>query len=267
MKKNLYYALVYKRDNAIKEFIYNAFYDFGCFMRIYIEVFIRKGFGERYFNIVSAIGAVLLVGLYLGIHEMIWLTSHDLFSSLAGPAHAYREHHFLKDNCLLFIYLAAFLYVSIRHHLAMKQEPSTFDFQKFSKYGGRIHPFFYNLKLNGKEADPRTVEIFYEPLPFFIAGILISFTGQSLGWFLIFVSIFYGLSYYAAYYKGDTLILDRIDEMILNGEMENTFVNDDTPENSRGVKFYAKKPNSKELRQMVVDSLMVGEDEEDVVLV
>jgi len=49
-------------------------------------------------------------------------------------------------------------------------------------------------------------------------------------------SIFYSLSYFAAYKKADDFILDQLDEMIMGEEMEDAFV-DDNYNNERGCGF------------------------------
>jgi hypothetical protein len=75
-------------------------------------------------------------------------------------------------------------------------------------------------------------------------------------------SIFYSIGYLAAYKNGDNFVMDKIDEMILNEELEDAFVNDKDASETRGVRFYARKPNGEDLRRRVADAFM--EEEEPV---
>jgi hypothetical protein len=159
-----------------------------------------------------------------------------------------------------YIFIALFLAVSLRHKRDMARNPSVFDFAKFSLASGTIHPLFFKIKLPGIETNYRSIECLLEPLPFFIAGVLLALIGQALGWLLIVVSIYYGMGYVAAYHIGDNFVMDKIDEMIVNQKLERAFVDEASEDETLGFRFRGKRPDDREMRKKIMP-LMVEDDE------
>ncbi|MFD1000203.1 hypothetical protein ACFQ21_12850 [Ohtaekwangia kribbensis] len=218
----------------------------SSYPRLLLEVFIRKNFGERYFSFSKAI----LLSIILVIVPLLLSGGLFFFS---------RNSHLVTGTFLMFyvtwyIFVAAFLYFSIIRWKEVKRNPSVFDFEKFSLYTGDIDPRFYNFKIKGVTPTPRTVETIYEPAIFLIAGIVCFLFAQPIGLLLISCSILYHFSYKGAYRLGDEFVMDKMDEMILNEEMFDSFVEGKDSSETRGVRFYGRRPADENVRTKIVSS-------------
>ncbi|OJV55775.1 MAG: hypothetical protein BGO31_16910 [Bacteroidetes bacterium 43-16] len=244
MKKNMYYKTLYQRKNLIKEFLLNLFIELSSHPRMVLEVFIRKKMGRRYFRTSTAI----TVAVALFIIPFFWSNLRQDFIQI------------ISDNWLWYLFIPVFLFFSFLRYKDIKHIKSQFDFNHFSLSTGEIHPLFHKIKINGKPFSVRTIEIFLEPLLFFLIGLFLIFIDQnSLGWLLVICSAIYSLSYSGTYMHGDNFILDRIDNIISGEEIYRTFVSDDEP--SRGFRFYGDKPTSKEMREEVLENIIVDDEE------
>jgi hypothetical protein len=241
MKKNLYYRSVFRRDNVLQAFFLSFFYLLSSYPRLLLEVFIRKNFGERYFRLSSALTVALLIGLWPLVRTM-------------GVSHipGMGKETLMPGYLTWYIFLAAFVGFSIKHHLDKRRNPSVFDFAKFSLYTGKIHPLFYKIEIPGLKTSVRRIECLFEPALFFLSGLLLSLIGQNLGHLLIVCSLFYGFGYAAAYLVGDNFVMDKIDEMICNEELEKSFVDDVGEDETRGFRFRGRKPDSRDMRQQLL---------------
>ena len=143
----------------------------------------------------------------------------------------------------------------------IKHLPSVYDFGRFSLSTGQIHPDLRQLFLIGKSVDLRTFETLIEPGLFAFIGFVLWGAAQPIGGIIFISSIFYSLSYMAAYRQGDHFIMDKIDEMICNEEMVHSFVEGRDASETRGVNFYGRRPADPDTRRKLVDNFM----EEDVV--
>ncbi|MBS1585515.1 MAG: hypothetical protein JSS82_08195 [Bacteroidetes bacterium] len=239
-KTTSFYRATFQRQSHIKNFILNYAYMLCSYPRLVIEMLIRKNFGCRYFNVASAITAIVV---------MAWLPFH------LSPYRSYWEVwiDILQQHFMWYAYLSVFIYCSWLRWKEVRRNPSVYDFEKFSEYAGDIHPIFHQLEFDGRTPNARLIEIVLEPLPFFIGGILMIWMGQSLGMLLTVCSIFYSLSYWAAYTIGDNLILDKIDEIIFAEELENIFVFKQPPSKTRGAQFHAQLPTDLLLSQKLVE--------------
>lgn len=251
MKKNLYFRQVYRRENVLKDFIYAAFYKLASYPRMLIEVFIRRNFGQRYFSPATAVTIMVVLFLWPVMVYRIFQSNGRLLSDLG-----IEEPNWLWAYSGWYLLLVAFGYFAYLRYKEIKQNPSVFDFGRFSLCTGDIHPLFYKLKIFGKTPSIRKIEIWCEPALFFLIGLLLGLTGQRVGGLLMDCSILYALSYAAAYKQGDDFVMDKIDETIMNEELENAFVNDATSDNTRGVRFYSHKPDAKSLRRKVAESMI-----------
>ncbi len=246
MKKNLYYKEMFGRPNLIKKWFLGIFLSLSTFFRIPIEVLVRKKMGERYFSLFQSI-----------LFAIILLTAPYISGGFS-----FHGDMLLTNFGTWYLFTAFFVFNVYKRWQEVKHEPSVFDFAKFSLSTGEPHPFFMNIRF-GKDFSPRLLETVIEPGAFFIAGVILAVFIQPIGFILIFCSIVYSLGYMAAYNIGDDFVMDMIDEMICNQDMEKHFMDDGQSE--KGVKFYARKPNSTELRSQLLDRIIVEEDE-DVVL-
>ncbi len=245
-----------REESAIKHAIWGAFDLFASPCRRLIEVVIRKDFGERYFRLSGAVGAFLFLALLPAIGPLVCIVFPPLRAAI--PA---------RINYVAFVgwylYLALFLLLGIRHHIAQRHAPSVYDFERYSLDSGTIHPVFHAIEIMGKKADVRTIECWLEPLPFFLAGALLALTGQALGWLLLFSAVTYAVSYRSAYNWGDNDILDRIDEMIVNKSYAAAFLDDS---DTFGFRLRGRKPTDPAKRQLLLDDITQdaqGDEEED----
>jgi len=268
MKKNLYFRTVIKRNNRIKLLFIGLFAFFWGWFRLLLEVFIRKNFGERYFKLTSAIICTLfLASLPFVIHsapDMIaWLfggvqqSGYGFTEQASGPRISAPFWPYLK----WYLFLAAFLWFSIRHWRDKQRNPSVFDFARMSTYSGDIHPIFYSIKINGRKPDIRQVETLLEPLPFFVLGLLLWLIGQKLGILLVVGSVSYAAGYVIDYMQGDDFVMDRIDEMIANAELEKAFVDDGDGSETRGLRFVGRKPAAVDVRRQLLPFMTEENDE------
>lgn len=249
MKKNLYFRNTVRRQNVLRDFFLSIFSMFSGYPRLMIEVFIRKDFGERYFKISSAITAFII----FAATPFLLQRFED-----AGEEETRRSH--VAGNLALYIYLGLFIVFSIKRHMETRHNPSVYDTEKYSLYGGTIHPLFEKIRISGKKPSIRLIETVLEPLPFFIAGVILWMLNQSLGILLVASSIFYSLSYVALYNQGDNYVMDMLDQMIMNEMLEDAFVNDQDPSKTKGVRTMGRKPADADIRREVFKGMMEEEE-------
>ncbi|MEN0081105.1 hypothetical protein [Flavobacterium lindanitolerans] len=251
MKRVSYYRTVFQRRNPVKDYILHLFLGSTSFARLIIEVFIRKNMGRRYFKFSGAI--VTAFGL-------MTLPFFPLLINMFVPAYfGYGFWGTIKEYSLWYVFVGVFLYFSYLRYKDIKHIRSLFDYEHFSLSTGIVIEPFRNLKFRGKQISIRIREIFIEPLPFFISGLILMLLGQKLlGGLFVFSSIVYCISSARAYAEGDDYMLDLIDEIICNKELVRTFVSDE--ETRHGFQFYGDKPSSKKLRDDMVHEMVDDDD-------
>lgn len=248
MKVNVYYRTVIRRPDHFKKISSEVFMELCSWPRILIENISRSNLGERYFNF----GTTLLVIIILGFLPFLMATGFYLFAS--SPYYHQLPPDFYVRHATWYIYLGILLICSIKRKNEIKRLPSVFDFGRFSLSTGRIHPLILNLKWRGKPINLRVIETLVEPGIFFIAGFVLWNFGQNVGMLLMISSFFYSLSYYGAYYQGDQLIMDRIDEILCKQYLGDLVQEGREPENSRGFRLYGKFPEDPEKLKLLVES-------------
>jgi len=264
MKKNLYFREQVRRENHIKNFIYDTAMSLASYPKACLEVFIRSNPGERYFSLAANLSvAFILIVLPLGLHKLPFLSD---FGANYNSFQEYNEAHafgwsFLWHYASWYAYIVVFLIFTRRRWLEVRRNPGVFDFTKYTKYAGNIDLRFFNFHPLGLQPSIRSVECIYEPAAFFVAGIALSLLGQRIGAMLMVSSIVYGLSYAALYKQGDNFIMDKIDEQIINEGFEDTFVKDHFND-PRG-RFHMDKPRDENLRRKLRDSIIVDDRRND----
>ncbi len=247
--KNLYYATVFKRTNTIKMMILSFFLAIASWPRLFLEVFLRKNFGERYFSFSTAI----IITWIFALLPYAWEYSHSFGFVDKGKL--------VLTYATWYLYLAAFVYFSWLRWMEVKREPGVFDFARFSLSTGNINPSFYKMAESmGLKPTSRNISTLLEPLVCFVIGALLFLIGQSVGTLIIVCSICYSLSYAGAYHLGDQFVMDTIDEMICNEELVDSFVNNEQPSETRGFEAYGKRPTNADFRRKVVDNFRQEDD-------
>lgn len=261
MKKNLYYATVFRRTNVFKEALLGFFMAIASYPRLLLEVFIRRNFGERYFSLASSFSVALLIGII-----PIFMTG------MSGRGY-FSFSRLLSDHLTWYLFIAAFLVMAFRRQREVDREPSVFDFARFSLSTGQAHPKFYEIRIfNRKDGNKitkvgpndRQISTILEPLFFFCIGLILFILHQAIGLVIIVASICYSLSYVAAFSIGDNFVMDKIDEMICSEEMTNSFVEGRDPSQTRGFHVPSRKPADPDLRRKVAESFFEEESEFEV---
>jgi hypothetical protein len=246
MKENPYYRAVYRRPNPIKEHLFEAFFYIMSYPRLLIEVFIRKNFGRRYFSF----AAVVLMLIHLGFLPFAVKSFFYMFIK-------FDTGEFLKDHAGWYIFLIVVFIFAARRNEEIKDGPPFYSFEKFSLSSGEIRPFFYNFKLFGRKFSVKEVEIYIEPMFPFLIGLAFLLFGQiMIGFTLVLCSIAYSLSYVAAYHNGEDFVMDKIDEIITNQFLFDSFVTGAQPKDTNGFKFYGRRPGDEETRRKVYDAII-----------
>lgn len=266
MQKNLYYHTVLRRRNVWKDNFLAFVEGLASYPRLSLEVFIRKNFGHRYFKLSSAITVAFVLILFPIIADKIGnFITLAIQNRYYGSGVESEGPSFWAKYATWYIFVIAFLVFSIRRHRESRLPTAWFDASKFSLYSGDIDERFYTMPPFKVEATIRQVMIVREPLFFFAIGVVLWIMGQSLGWLLVINSLFYSFSYASAYRKGDDLIWDIIDQIIMNRSRQETFVDDLSGRNTQ-VRYYLTKPGSRELRELVADAMVIDPNEIAVAL-
>ncbi|MEP7218859.1 MAG: hypothetical protein ABI876_08070 [Bacteroidota bacterium] len=252
-KKDIFYQMHYLREeNILKHLFWGVLGIFATPCQMLIEAFLRKDFGERYFRLSAAINYSIILALWPYIWQAFSPTRLFLLHT---------EPIYWPGYITWYIYLVLFLAVSFRHHQTMKRTPGVYDFARFSHSRGRIHAAFFKINVFGHPPAVRTVECWLEPALAFFAGFLLLYLYQYLGLLLMFSAVVYSISYCAAYNRGDSFVMDKIDEMIINEEQAKTFLYDADESETRGYTFIGRKPSDPAKRRAVLEQMMKGDDE------
>lgn len=250
---------------------WNFFYNVNYLLRVPIEIFVRRNFGQRYFQLRDAFNVAVII---LYVLPAIWARFSSLPQVLqygilgTGPSQAatgegiaQRNHAFIDDTVLL-LFLSALVFRAWRHHRSMKRAPSTFDFAKYSWYNGDLHPFLLNLGWRGKKLSRRTIECWAVPTLFFVAGMVLAILQLKLGWYLMISAYMYSLGYRRAHRANDNFILDKIDQRIVNEELAKVLLDDKAaPSQTRWFDPPVHLPADPEQRQQVRDMVLADADE------
>lgn len=260
-KKNLYFRTVFKRENVLASNIFFIMMSLASYPRLLLEVFLRKNFGVRYFRFSSALTVAVLM--------ILFPLMADLLPGLFRMRHLGSQQQgilsWLESYATWYIFTVAYMGAAFFRLREIIAAPSVFDFGKFSYYSGNINPLFIQASPLGHRLSIRQIECFAEPLVFLLLGLLLKLFGQPLGQLLVVSSIIYCLSYVGAYRRGDDFVMDLIDETLINENIVEAMT-EDGAENKHGVRIYANKPNSKELRRKLAESTIEDDGEDSVVL-
>ena len=251
--ENLYYREVIRRDNGLLKFISDVLQIIERPFRLLLSVFLRKDFGERNFNIVSASSlAFFLILPFFGYLFML-IKAGGVYGWLA------------MFNFSWLAFICVFMFLSYRHHKAMGFSLTKYDFDKYSVHEGKFNlpwgMILEKVKLKGK-LSLLIAEVVAEPLLCFVVGfvlMIIPFT-RGVGILIMISSVFYSLSYLGAYWRARNSILDKNDKRIMNMDMAKIFIGDvdmpDLPENTR-IKLPPILPTKKENKEGLYNQIVV----------
>lgn len=246
MQKNLYYRTILQRSNPLNSVFIHLVEMITHLGKAVLEVFVRRNLGERYFSIFTALFMAIIlfaIPFTFGIGY-----GRPSFSETLGA------------NASWYLFIVAFLILCRKRMIEIKRLPSVFDFARYSRSSGEIHPIFSEIKIKGKHFNIRQIEIFLEPAFFLIIGIILIIFQQKIGLVIFVFSLMYSLSYYIAYKKGDDFVMDRIDERICSEALTNDFSDGFEPRQSKGFRFRGDKPADPSKWRKVVEDTIVDED-------
>jgi len=144
MKRDLYYSRSLRRENLLKKTFLGFFQYFASYPRLLLEVFVRKNFGERYFQLNSALWLAFLLALWPVLKTKLINPIRNLWHSgaiphdIAGrstPHHHAVPHSFplTPDEMLMpqylgwYIFLALFLMFSFIRRWEIRRPKSEFE--------------------------------------------------------------------------------------------------------------------------------------------
>lgn len=244
-----YFKIMYGRG-LIKWFFLQFIYTICTPFRLILEVFIRRRMGERYFS-----GFVCLFWSILFIGGSVFSFTNQAKFVVPEP--------YLSNLNAVGIFGILFFAFSIWRWVESYQSPSKVSFDKFSKSSGDLTLLFKMLQ--HKNVSTRLIEIWLEPLLFFLIGgvLLVIPETRYLGLFIVGCSIFYSLSYRASYALARDYILDIIDEKISTtevGQFVKTGLGHEEENHFRSRSPYATKESEKELlSQLILNADPTGE--------
>ncbi len=246
--KNLYYATVFGRTNMLRDLILRFFIMIASWPRMVLEVFIRTNFGERYFSLATAITLIVVLGFL----------PYQMAQSFFGY-YGLTFFEYIKLNPLWYLFVVAFGYFSWKRYQEVKRKPGVFDFAKFTWSTGEKNRKFYDLKWFGQDPSGRVISTIYEPAFFLAIGIFLIICHQSLGYLITVCSICYSLGYAGQYHLGDMFVMDKIDEMICNEELVESFVNNRPSHKTKGFEAYGHRPTNEDFRRKVYKTFFEDE--------
>lgn len=254
MEKELNYRTPISRGNFFTSAILPIFDRAASYPRLMIEVFLRKNFGRRYYSLSAALTLAGAMMIYPFIVAFLYMNFPGTFNS--SPYDYPTGYEYLTNSQRdyfagyesWYIFFVMFIGFAVVRRLEIMRKPSTFDFTKHSLYMGDLNGLFYKIKLFGKPVPLRFIEIFFEPLVFFILGYVLNKFDQNLGMVLIVASILYSLSYVSAYANGTRLVLDIVDKMVTNEDLADTFAIETSAKKS-SKEFTQDRPTQESLRK------------------
>lgn len=258
MKQDTYYQKVFARRNLVKEILMQLFMGLASWPRLLLEVFVRKNLGERYFS--------LSIGIFLSI---VLAVVPYVIESTTG----YGEidlWDYTKNYFTWYLYIAAFLYFSLRRQKEIDHSPSFFELPRFTLSTGDVNQKFFQIKIKGEPIDRRFIETKLEPVLFLAIGIILILFHQKIGILISVCSILYSLSYIAANYLADEHIKNEMDKIVVSkaiGSYLSIDVDDNDDKTSpdpSGCNLTWRKPISKETRIKLTKILQDDEDFDDV---
>ncbi len=213
---------------------YNFFYGLilgvalgiSSYPRLLLEVFIRKNFGKRYFQIGLCLLCVLVLGAWPRVRAFF---KFDEWLNADNYQHGANDNYWIP-YLTWYIFLALFLVFSFIRYFEILRQPPGLNMNRKGTYSGDHLLFFTTFgrpetknrlragKVTAEERkglrfnSTKFVEVVLEPLPFFILGLILYFLGQKLGVLLITCSVIYSLGYHAAYLHMDEELQDVIDK-------------------------------------------------------
>lgn len=222
MQQDHQFHVSFERKSFIKSQILPIFFSFASYPRLLLEVFLRKNFGRRYFSLSTCLMIAIVMFFYPFLKAYLYLNFPHTFSTMdsdftTGHELAINQQQdYLASYEALLLFVIVFCGFAISHKIDLVIKPSGFNFSEHSMYCGDILPIFLKVRFLGKPVSLFVITIFLEPLFFFMAGYILHQYEQKLGLILMICSVWYSLSYIAAFAAGTRLAQDLSDKYVAN---------------------------------------------------
>lgn len=229
MKKYLeHYAVQLMVYPRLPHFSRHAFYYvcifFSTWTTQFIEVFTRKDFGVRHFNLGVALRLAFIIALIplIPLIYFLWVQSALLSqvpdgmrdqaaAQLDGAASKFTPG---ADYILWYVFIAAFVVMSVRHWRDQRKRPPSFEKPQHTRFAGEPHKWFYTVRFSGIKPTIKVIECWYEPGIFFFTGLFCFLIGQSIGLPLMICAALYSGYAHACYWFGMQAVMNEYDHML-----------------------------------------------------
>ena len=267
-KRNIFIEINQGRTNAVKDFIVGFFMLFASHGSAIVEVFMRRKFGERYITLAQSIGIFIVVSIFFPLFYAWYIEFVSGIAAMMGER-GIRARPSGISFVVLFLFMLAFLGMSIYHRLEIKRYGTTYDFKRFSLSDGEIHPLWWKVigrEILGFKISQYTVRVLLEPLVPTVLGFIMSFIpGVNLVGVLLLVC---GLSFMARNFNkaqmGRDWVLDNIDKKISNEMKYDVFIGRKPKKDTKGIYLPIELPESEETRKSlynIVDDSFTTDNE------
>ncbi|MCP9749995.1 hypothetical protein [Ferruginibacter sp. HRS2-29] len=198
-----------QRENKFFESILDFFHRKSSLPRLMLEVFIRKDFGDKYFNLGSAFSVFfVLCVLPLGLYWVFYKNSYGI------PVKSFWDVYWSW-----YLFIALFVFFSIKRSIEVRRHKKDLNFHRNDP--GTSLAIFYRIKLFG-EPSRKIITSLYEPLAFFVLGFILSKLGVQIGVLIMTNSVFYSIGTYAEFHYGDNFFRDSVQSIVKGEDLKNS---------------------------------------------
>lgn len=262
MEKTVDHKFAEGRENVLYKGLINFMYGISGPARTMLEVFSRSQFGERYFRLSSALLTAVVMAIVPFIIDLMSGTpmsrAVEYYKRKNGIA---EEEPFVSEYLFWYIFLLAFVIMSIRHYVEKRRRFAVFNTLHYTKDKGTVHAFFKKIHLPFMPNTLRNIECYIEPGLFFLIGVFFYIIGQKVGVLLMVSGVLYSFSYIRLYQWGDDRVKDINDRGIVQRHMEAWFVTGFDEEETDGYRYRGDRPGDQAIRRRMLPELMPSGDD------
>jgi hypothetical protein len=175
------------------------------FFSVTVEVFLRHSFGERYLNVFTAYGAIILLAI------------------------GYEFPLFYPKRFLFAVFALAFVFMCFVHRITISKRRRK-GVRWHSRYAGTSYDFWKIIPL-----EQHITQLYFEPTLIILAGFLIiGFTGDRLGGWLVFSGLCLAVTGQIDAARFRNQVLDVMDSQIESEQLNRAVVELKDPSQTEG---------------------------------
>lgn len=237
--QNIFIQTHFGKPNIFLQLLKEFFLFFALYGSAFVEVFLRKRFGERYMSLSHSIIGTFFILNFGGYFAKILRTN--------------------RGYVFLIIFLIIHLGLTIKHRMEISKYGTTYDFKRFSLSHGEIAPFWDKIignRIFGVKISEYTVKVVLEPaLAFLIGSILLFFSFSRLvGGILIFSAICFAIKNFTQAQIGRNWVLDIIDDKICSELNYDLFIERKPSQETKGIYLPIELPEEEETCRMLYNA-------------